>query len=97
MEQSSDAGTTEVAADVTLRGSLDSSLFDRSHISLGLHLERESLEYGLEALLHPSAAEKQESNYFKPPLKLLRDVGSDFDSIGLGLVTMEEAEYLFPM
>ncbi|KAJ5137224.1 transcriptional regulator family: Fungal Specific TF [Penicillium atrosanguineum] len=90
--QGSEAETRELTIDIPIRGSLGLPILNRlGTISLGLHLDRKSLKYSLEALFYHSTAE----NY--PSVNLLRDVGADFDSVDLGLVTMEEAEYLFPI
>ncbi|CAH0019996.1 unnamed protein product [Clonostachys rhizophaga] len=68
------------------------------YISLGLKASRQSLEAGLDALFsHPGLSDHW-SNYFKP-VDATRppDVGPDVDPVDLGLVTMDEAHYLFPM
>ncbi|KAH8888916.1 hypothetical protein GQ53DRAFT_723695 [Thozetella sp. PMI_491] len=68
------------------------------YISLGLKLSRQSLETGLDALFSHPGLTARYSNYFKstdsgkPP-----DTGPDVEPVELGLVTMEEAEYLFPI
>ncbi|KAE8380413.1 hypothetical protein BDV26DRAFT_279490 [Aspergillus bertholletiae] len=68
------------------------------HASLGLQLSRESLRSGLEALLAPSGSDHRCTEYFRlpgdgPP----RDIGPDLDPVELGLVSIEEANYLFPI
>jgi hypothetical protein len=69
------------------------------YVSLGLQLSRGTLEQGLEALFSPpSQSENRHLDYFKPlATGAPRDVGPDLDPVDLGLVTMEEAYYLFPM
>ncbi|EED15888.1 hypothetical protein TSTA_010060 [Talaromyces stipitatus ATCC 10500] len=69
------------------------------YISLVLRLNRASLEQGLEALFtDPSESDYRRLDYFKPPnTETPRDVGSDIGPVDLGLVTMDEACYLFPM
>lgn len=68
------------------------------YVSLGLQLSRESMEHALDALLTPLPSVDRYSNYFKRPVQdSLRDVGPDVDPVELGLITMEEAYYLFPM
>lgn len=67
------------------------------YVSLGLRLDRQCLEEGLEALFVPDAPCRY-SNYFKPvDSHPPRDTGPDVDPADLGLVSMEDAEYLFPM
>ena len=69
------------------------------YVSLGLQTSRASLEQGLEAVFTAATeSEYRHLNYFKPPGSgPSRDVGPDLDPVDLGLVTMEEAYYLFPM
>lgn len=69
------------------------------YVSLGLETNRASLEQGLEAVFTAATErEYRQLNYFKPPGSgSFRDVGPDLDPVDLGLVTMEEAHYLFPM
>ncbi|CAG7915468.1 unnamed protein product [Penicillium olsonii] len=68
------------------------------YVSLGLSLSRETLEAGIDALAKSSQNLKDYSNYFTSPQQItLRDVGSEFDPVDLGLVTMDEACYLFPI
>ncbi|KAJ5229024.1 hypothetical protein N7489_009732 [Penicillium chrysogenum] len=68
------------------------------YVSLGLQLGRDTLEAGIDTLVGPYEHPYRYSNYFKstpqiPP----RDVGPDVDPVDLGLVTMDEACYLFPV
>lgn len=68
------------------------------YVSLGLRLNRQCLEHGLDALLAPVQMERKYPNYFKGSGdNNPRDVGPDLDPVDLGLVTMDEASYLFPM
>ncbi|KAJ5742816.1 uncharacterized protein N7511_011217 [Penicillium nucicola] len=69
------------------------------YVSLGLKLDRKTLDQGLDAILAPSpVVESRYSNYFSTaPRAPLRDIGPDIDPIDLGLVTMEEAHHLFPI
>lgn len=68
------------------------------YVSLGLQLSRASLVQGLDTLLAPVDCEYQSLDYFKWRTRAYqRDVGPDLDPVDLGLVTMEEANYLFPM
>ena len=68
------------------------------YVSLGLSLSRETLEAGIDALSNSSENLQDHSNYFTTPQQIpLGDVGSEFDPVDLGLVTMDEACYLFPM
>jgi hypothetical protein len=69
------------------------------YVSLGLQTNRTSLEQGLEAVFTATTErEYRHLNYFKPAGSgPSRDVGPDLDPVDLGLVTMEEAYYLFPM
>ncbi|OGE56812.1 hypothetical protein PENARI_c002G02491 [Penicillium arizonense] len=80
-------------------GSLGSRLLQRpGYISLGLQLNRRCLEDGLDALMLPVQRERQYPKYFKvPTYNHPCDVGPDLDPVDLGLVTMEEASYLFPV
>ncbi|KAJ5090928.1 transcriptional regulator family: Fungal Specific TF [Penicillium argentinense] len=67
------------------------------YLSLGLQLDRQTLERGLDALLNSgNEAEHQHLNYFRPPdMNLPRDVGPDLDPIDLGLITVGESSALF--
>jgi hypothetical protein len=68
------------------------------YVSLGLKLGRESLEQGLETLFIPAERANRYSNYFRPAeTESPRDVGPDLDPVDLGLISMEEVYYLFPM
>lgn len=68
------------------------------YVSLGLQLSRASLVQGLDTLLAPVDCEYQSLDYFKERTRAhRRDVGPDLDPVDLKLVTMEEANYLFPM
>lgn len=68
------------------------------YISLGLQLDRGSIETGLEALFAPSSEHWRSFHYFKPvDLDSPQDVGPDLDPVDLGLVSMEEVYTLFPM
>lgn len=80
-------------------GSLGHRLLHRpGYVSLGLRLNRQCLEHGLDALLAPVQMERKHPNYFKGPGdNYPHDVGPDLDPVDLGLVTMDEVSYLFPM
>ncbi|KAJ5919291.1 hypothetical protein N7466_010234 [Penicillium verhagenii] len=79
-------------------GSLGRLLRRPGYVSLGLQLSRDSMENALDALLTPTHNVDRYSNYFKRPVQeSLRDIGPDVDPVDLGLVTMEEAHYLFPI
>ncbi|CAG8406724.1 unnamed protein product [Penicillium salamii] len=68
------------------------------YVSLGLKLSRDKLQAGIDALIHSPENPCFYSNYFATPQLLpLRDVGPEFDPVDLGLVTMDEACYLFPV
>lgn len=70
----------------------------RGYISLGLKLNKESLETGLDALFAYPGLKGRYSDYFKPSDSTeAPDTGPDLDPVDLGLITMEEAHYLFPM
>ncbi|XHG09906.1 hypothetical protein AWENTII_012942 [Aspergillus wentii] len=83
-------------------GVVDHNIFHGRHllsrpgyVSLGLRLDRQCLEEGLEALFVPDTPCRY-SNYFKPvDSHPPRDTGPDVDPVDLGLVSMEDAEYLF--
>ena len=79
--------------------SLGRQLLQRpGYVSLGLELDRDTLEAGINTLIGPSESLYHYSNYFKStPQVPLRDIGPDVDPVDLGLVTMDEACYLFPM
>jgi hypothetical protein len=67
------------------------------YVSLGLQLDRASVVQGLDTLLADLHSGHQSLDYFKRTAARQCDVGPDLDPIELGLVTMEDAEYLFPM
>lgn len=67
------------------------------YVSLGLQLDRASLVQGLDALLAQVDAGHQSLDYFKRTAARQRDIGPDLDPVELGLVTMADANYLFPM
>lgn len=68
------------------------------YVSLGLRLDRQLLEHGLDALFEPTQMEGVYSNYFNGHKNdCPRDVGPDLDPVDLGLVTLDEVNYLFPM
>ncbi|KAJ5608756.1 hypothetical protein N7528_009323 [Penicillium herquei] len=79
-------------------GGLGRLLRRPGYVSLGLQLSRESLISALDTLLIPTQNTDRYSNYFKCPNQgLLLDVGPDVDPIDLGLITVEEADHLFPI
>ncbi|KAL3482953.1 hypothetical protein BJX62DRAFT_231319 [Aspergillus germanicus] len=67
------------------------------YVSLGLQLDRASLVQGLDTLLDSIDAGHQGLDYFKRTKVRQWDIGPDLDPVELGLVTMEDAHYLFPM
>ncbi|KAJ5263223.1 hypothetical protein N7478_010828 [Penicillium angulare] len=68
------------------------------YVSLGLQLSRESLERGLDALSMPAHNTDRYANYFKRPVQdLNQDTGPELDPVDLGLITIEEAQGLFPI
>ncbi|KAL4863429.1 hypothetical protein BDV12DRAFT_202103 [Aspergillus spectabilis] len=67
------------------------------YVALGLQLDRASVVQGLDTLLAHLHAGHQSLDYFKRTATRQCDVGPDLDPIELGLVTMEDAEYLFPI
>ncbi|KAL2831973.1 hypothetical protein BJY01DRAFT_260350 [Aspergillus pseudoustus] len=67
------------------------------YVSLGLQLDRASLVQGLDALLTGVDTGKQSFDYFKRRRVCHRDVRPDLDPVELGLVRMEDANYLFPI
>ncbi|KAJ5889383.1 hypothetical protein N7504_010193 [Penicillium tannophilum] len=91
-------GESSAQGDNIASGSLGRLLRRPGYVSLGLQLSRESMEHALDALLTPSPNVDRYSNYFKKPVQdSHRDVGPDVDPVDLGLITMEEAYYLFPI
>ncbi|CDM27219.1 transcriptional regulator family: Fungal Specific TF [Penicillium roqueforti] len=91
--------TSQSSASQSIGASLGRQLLHRpGYVSLGLQLDRDTLEAGIDALLGPSEHPYRYSNYFKSsPQVPLRDVGPDVDPVDLGLVTMAEVYYLFPI
>ena len=68
------------------------------YVSLGLKLDRKTLEDGLNTLLHKKIEIYQYLDYFKPvDTNKGRDTGPEYDPVDLCLVTMEEAHSLFPL
>jgi hypothetical protein len=68
------------------------------YVSLGLKLDKKTLEQGLSALLTKNVRMSRYSDYFKPlDTNKGRDTGPELDPVDLGLVSMEEANYLFPL
>jgi hypothetical protein len=68
------------------------------YVSLGLNMGSDCLEQGLDALFAPRGESHQYFNYFKstdesPTL----DTGPDVDPVDLGLISMDDAYYLFSM
>ncbi|KAJ5607602.1 hypothetical protein N7537_004221 [Penicillium hordei] len=86
-------------ADESASESIGRQLLHRpGYVSLGLKLGRDTLEAGIDTLVGPCEYPYRYSNYFKSsPQVPLRDVGPDVDPVDLGLVTMDEACYLFPV
>lgn len=79
--------------------SLARNLLQRpGYVSLGLMLSRESLEFGLDTLFTYASQPCKYSDYFKPvDANRSQDTGPDLDPVDLGLVSMEDAHFLFPM
>lgn len=69
------------------------------YVSLGLKMDRSILESALDNLIRsPAGRAGRYARYFIPKeQKSAPDTGPDVDPVELGLVTMEEAEDLFPM
>jgi hypothetical protein len=67
------------------------------YISLGLQLDRTTLERGLETIFEsPNSQELLNARYFKPIYQdKPPDVGEDLDPVDLSLISMEEAQHLF--
>lgn len=62
------------------------------------NLDKQTLEHGLCSLLKNEVRTCQYKDYFKPSdINEDRDTGPDVDPVDLGLVSMEEAHYLFPL
>lgn len=93
------SSVTQPSANLANGASLGRQLLRRpGYVSLGLQLGRDTLEAGIDALILPSEYPYSYSNYFRsPPQVPLRDVGPEVDPVELGLVTMDEARYLFPV
>ncbi|KAJ5965009.1 transcriptional regulator family: Fungal Specific TF [Penicillium vulpinum] len=87
------------SASLSTGASLGRQLLNRpGYVSLGLQLSRDTLEAGIDSLNAPSEHPYRYSNYFKSsPQVPLHDIGPDVDPVDLGLVTMDEACYLFPV
>lgn len=68
------------------------------YISIGISINRRHLENGLEALLDSEPRECRYPEYFRSSAASPeRDTGPDLDPVDQGLVTIEDAEYLFPL
>lgn len=91
--------TTSRPTSASNRPSLSREVLHRpGYVSLGLTLNKTTLEAGIDALIHNAECPETYSNYFKTPSQLpRRDIGPDVDPVDLGLVTMDEANFLFPM
>lgn len=89
----------QTSAGQSTGASLGSQLLHRpGYVSLGLQLDRDTLEAGINTLIGPHEYPYRYSNYFKStPQVPPRDVGPDVDPVELGLVTMDEARYFFPV
>jgi hypothetical protein len=98
-ETNNASSVNQSSAGQSTGASLGRQLLHRpGYVSLGLQLGRDTLEAGIDTLVGPYEHPYRYSNYFKstpqiPP----RDVGPDVDPVDLGLVTMDEACYLFPV
>ncbi|KAK9852673.1 hypothetical protein MYU51_007803 [Penicillium brevicompactum] len=91
--------TTSRPTSASNRPSLSREVLHRpGYVSLGLTLNKTTLEAGIDALIHNAECPETYSNYFKTPSQLpRRDIGPDVDPVDLGLVTMDEANFLFPI
>ena len=79
-------------------GMAQSMLRRPGYVSLGLDLDRPILEGALENLLTRPGRIGRYANYFKTANpKHSPDTGPDVDPVDLGLISMEEVWYLFPM
>ena len=98
-ETNESSSATQSSASQPIGTRLGRQLLHRpGYVSLGLQLGRDTLEAGIDTLIGPSEHPYRYSNYFKSSLQVpLRDVGPDVDPVDLGLVTMDEACYLFPV
>ncbi|KGO50718.1 Short-chain dehydrogenase/reductase SDR [Penicillium expansum] len=98
-ETNESSSATQSSASQPIGARLGRQLLHRpGYVSLGLQLGRDTLEAGIDTLVGPSEHPYRYSNYFKSSLQVpLRDVGPDVDPVDLGLVTMDEACYLFPV
>ncbi|KAH6981511.1 hypothetical protein EDB80DRAFT_737441 [Ilyonectria destructans] len=75
------------------------ALFERpGYVSLGLKLDRGVLEDALGQLLTRSSVDIRYANYFKAANEnRALDTGPDLDPVDLGLISLEEVLYLFPI
>ncbi|KAJ5824764.1 Short-chain dehydrogenase/reductase SDR [Penicillium robsamsonii] len=98
-ETNDSSSARQSSANLSTGASLGRQLLHRpGYVSLGLQLSRDTLEAGIDLLVVPSEKPYRYLNYFKSsPQVPLRDVGPDVDPVDLGLVTMDEACYLFPI
>ncbi|KIX04597.1 uncharacterized protein Z518_05467 [Rhinocladiella mackenziei CBS 650.93] len=86
------------SADIDSHGLARHLLRRPGYVSLGLKLDRQCLEHGLDALLTQDRQICRYLDYFKQSdVNQDRDTGPDVDPVDLGLVSMEEAHYLFPI
>lgn len=78
---------------------LSESLLRRpGYVSLGLQLDRGILENALETVFTRPGHMGRYANYFKSASQnQARDTGPDLDPVELGLISMEEVWYLFPL
>lgn len=73
-------------------------LANSAQISIGRNLDRSTLEHGLSTLLGDEVRTCRYQDYFKrSDVTEDRDTGPEIDPVELGLVSMEEANYLFPL
>jgi hypothetical protein len=98
-ETNNASSVNQSSAGQSTGASLGHQLLHRpGYVSLGLQLGRDTLEAGIDTLVGPYEHPYRYSNYFKStPQVPPRDVGPDVDPVDLGLVTMDEACYLFPV
>ncbi|KAL2851708.1 hypothetical protein BJX68DRAFT_275171 [Aspergillus pseudodeflectus] len=96
--EQSPASVNTSASPTSRRQSAAHRLLHRpGYVSLGLQLDRASLVQGLDALFTGVDTGKQSFDYFKRRRVCNRDARPDLDPVELGLVTMEDANYLFPI
>lgn len=82
----------------TIYDTAQSMLSRPGYVSLGLKLDRSILESALDNLLTRSSRIGRYADYFKTKnVEQAQDTGPDVDPVDLGLISMQEVWYLFPM